>query len=96
MQGHMIAAIAEFIGTFMFLFLAFAGHLMAISQSRPLANETQSNQTVVIIALAYAISLLVNVWAFYRIGSGVFNPAVRPSPSVFTLRHLSNAVLSYR
>lgn len=27
-------------------------------------------------ALVYGFSLLVNVWAFYRISGGLFNPAV--------------------
>lgn len=76
MQSHIIAAIAEFVGTFMFLFLAFAGHLMAISQAPVTVKGAMDNQTVIIIGLAYAISLLVNVWAFYRISGGLFNPAV--------------------
>jgi len=77
MQSHIIAAIAEFVGIFMFLFLAYAGHLMAVSQASTRApNGLMDNQTVVIIGLAYAISLLVNVWAFYRISGGLFNPAV--------------------
>ncbi|KAB5585666.1 aquaporin-like protein [Coniochaeta sp. 2T2.1] len=90
LQSHIIAAIAEFVGTFMFLFLAFAGHLMAVSQASPLSisptqsgypgrASNQSNQTVLIIGLAYAISLLVNVWAFYRISGGLFNPALLAS-----------------
>lgn len=32
--------------------------------------------TVLIISLAYGFSLLVNVWAFFRISGGLFNPAV--------------------
>ncbi|OIW27891.1 aquaporin-like protein [Coniochaeta ligniaria NRRL 30616] len=76
MQSHIFAAIAEFIGTFMFLFLAYAGHLMAVSQASVKVNGGMDNQTVLIVGLAYAISLLVNVWAFYRISGGLFNPAV--------------------
>lgn len=88
-QSHFVAAIAEFVGTFMFLFLAFAGHLMAVSQAQRLSpagmtGSTTDNQTVLIIGLAYAISLLVNVWAFYRISGGLFNPAVSsPTPSPY-------------
>lgn len=80
MQSHIIAAVAEFVGTFMFLFLAFAGHLMAVAQAPDPVNGAMNNQTVLIIGLAYAISLLVNVWAFYRISGGLFNPAVRIIP----------------
>lgn len=82
MQSHIVAAVAEFVGTFMFLFLAFAGHLMAVAQAPNPVNGAMNNQTVLIIGLAYAISLLVNVWAFYRISGGLFNPAVRIAPQL--------------
>jgi aquaporin related protein len=60
----------------MFLFLAYAGQLMAVSQQTTAAGGGKSDMTVLIIGLAYAISLLVNVWTFYRISGGLFNPAV--------------------
>ena len=82
MMSHVVAAVAEFVGTFMFLFLAYAGHLMAFSRATDAASGGgQSAQTVLVIGLAYAISLLVNVWAFYRISGGLFNPAVSISPA---------------
>ncbi|KAJ9134215.1 Aquaporin-like protein [Coniochaeta hoffmannii] len=75
---HLIAALAEFVGTFMFLFMSYAGQLMALSQAGSFAGQsrTNSSETVLIIALAYGISLLVSVWAFYRISGGLFNPVV--------------------
>ncbi|KAB5572521.1 aquaporin-like protein [Coniochaeta sp. 2T2.1] len=76
---HLIAALAEFVGTFMFLFMSFAGQLMAVGQATSFAggqDRTNSSETVLIIALAYGISLLVSVWAFYRISGGLFNPVV--------------------
>jgi aquaporin related protein len=74
---HLIAALAEFVGTFMFLFMAFAGQLMALNQASSSGQgRTNSSETVLIISLAYGISLLVSVWAFYRISGGLFNPAV--------------------
>jgi aquaporin rerated protein, other eukaryote len=76
-QKHLVAASGEFVGTFLFLWLAYAGHIMAVSQevaSAPAGGH--SNQTIIIIALAYSFPLLVNVWAFYRISGGLFNPAV--------------------
>ena len=38
-----------------------------------LANRQKSAQTVVYIVLGYGFSLLVTVWAFYRISDGLFN-----------------------
>ncbi|KAB5571949.1 aquaporin-like protein [Coniochaeta sp. 2T2.1] len=75
---HLIAALAEFVGTFMFLFMSFAGQLMAVGQATSFVGQdrTSSSETVLIIALAYGLSLLVSVWAFYRISGGLFNPVV--------------------
>lgn len=76
-QAHIVAAIGEFIGTYLFLFFGYAGHLMAVSQAGEMSiNGGVSQQTVLTIAIAYGFSLLVNVWAFYRISGGLFNPAV--------------------
>jgi len=76
-QGHLVAASGEFCGTFLFLYMAFANHLMAVDQAGEKGpNGGNSAQTVVYIAFGYGFSLLVNVWAFYRISGGLFNPAV--------------------
>jgi len=78
MKNHFVAASGEFVGTFLFLYFAFATHLMAVDQTDAvaLANRQNSAQTVVYISLGYGFSLLVTVWAFYRISGGLFNPAV--------------------
>jgi len=79
MEAHLVATVGEFVGTFLFLYFAYAGNLMAVSlASSPAAAPGlgKSSETVVFIALAYSFSLLVNVWAFYRISGGLFNPAV--------------------
>jgi len=85
-QAHLVAASGEFVGTFFFLFFAYAGHLMAVRQqvSTSLANGGISSETVVFISLIYAFSFLVNAWAFYRISGGLFNPAVRVTSLVAT------------
>jgi len=51
---------------------------MAVEQTDTvaLANGQKSAQTVVYIVLGYGFSLLVTVWAFYRISGGLFNLAV--------------------
>jgi hypothetical protein len=78
-KNHFIAASGEFVGTFMFLYFAFAAHLMIINQNAEIPqsrNGGNSAQTVVFISLAYGFSLLVTAWGWYRISGGLFNPAV--------------------
>lgn len=76
-KDHFIAMAGEFAGTFLFLYYAYAGHLMIANQaSNEGPNGTASAQTVIFISLTYGMSLLVVVWAFYRISGGLFNPAV--------------------
>lgn len=72
MKSRFMAALGEFVGTFLFLYFSFAAHLMAVEQTDAvaLANGQKSAQTVVYIALEYGISLVVTVWAFYRISGG--------------------------
>ncbi|KAF9875406.1 aquaporin [Colletotrichum karsti] len=76
-QAHMVAASGEFVGTFMWLWTAYAGHLMARHQAPGEAPEGgMLNTTLTSTALAYAFPLLANIWAFYRISGGLFNPAI--------------------
>lgn len=79
LTGHIIAAVGEFAGTFMFLYFAFLGQIMIVTQAgeAATANGLASSQQNIFVALVYGFSLLVNVWAFYRISGGLFNPAVR-------------------
>lgn len=84
LKNHLVAASGEFVGTFMFLYFAYAGHLMIVNQTAEtaLSNSANSSQTVIFIGLAYGMSLLVTAWGFYRISGGLFNPAVcSPKPS---------------
>ena len=65
----------------MFLYFAFACQIMLGSQAGEKAiasvNATPaSSQQNIFTALVYGMSLLVNVWTFYRISGGLFNPAV--------------------
>jgi aquaporin related protein len=78
LETHLIAASGEFVGTFMFLYFAFACQIMLHTQAsdRSLENGGFSSQQNINTALVYGFSLLVNVWAFYRISGGLFNPAV--------------------
>ena len=86
LEGHIVAASSEFVGTFMFLLFAFSGQLMITTQAseRSLMNGGTSSQQNIFIALVYGFSLLVNSWAFFRISGGLFNPAVC-KPCIFPL-----------
>jgi aquaporin related protein len=78
MKAHFVAATGEFVGTFMFLFFSFMCQVMLKTQASDvsIANGKTSSQTNVFTALIYGFSLMVNVWAFYRISGALFNPAV--------------------
>lgn len=81
-RNEVVAALAEFCGTFMFLFMAFAatqGILTVEDGLRPTAAQ------VLFVAASFGGSLAAMVWAFYRISGGMFNPAVRLSVSIPSL-----------
>jgi hypothetical protein len=72
--------IGEFLGTFLFLFFAFAGAQVANeaeSATNPDGTTTSpALGTLMYISLAFGFSLAVNAWVFFRISGGLFNPAV--------------------
>ncbi|KAK3700355.1 Aquaporin-1 [Vermiconidia calcicola] len=84
-RNHFIAMVGEFCGTFLFLFFAFAGTQVA-NAAAAAASDTEENvaglsqrpnaQALMYISLAFGFSLAVNVWVFFRISGGLFNPAV--------------------
>ncbi|KAF2833456.1 aquaporin-like protein [Ophiobolus disseminans] len=86
-RNEIVAAAAEFAGTFMFLFFAFGGtqvaNTAALFSDRATAGQensglTQAPNTSVLlyISLIFGFSLMVNVWVFFRVSGGLFNPAV--------------------
>ena len=73
---HLIVSmLGEFVGTFLFLFFAFAGTQVANTPAGK-AGAAPNPATLLYIALAFGFSLAVNVWIFFRISGGLFNPAV--------------------
>jgi hypothetical protein len=71
---HMfISCLGEFVGTFLFLFFAFAATQIA---NNLLGNNPMNLAALLYISLAFGFSLAVNVWIFFRISGGLFNPAV--------------------
>ncbi|KAI7338336.1 aquaporin-like protein [Hortaea werneckii] len=81
-KNHFVATIAEFVGTTMFLFFAFAGTQVANAGAKNSSNTTTnaangfSPNVLAYIALSFGFSLMVNVWIFFRVSGGLFNPAV--------------------
>ncbi|KAK3337671.1 aquaporin-like protein [Cercophora scortea] len=79
MRTHIVAFLGEFVGTFMFLFFAFAGTQVANTpppSDTPGAVAPPNAANLIFIALAFGTSLMANVWAFYRVTGGLFNPSV--------------------
>jgi aquaporin related protein len=82
-KNHFVAFIGEFVGTTMFLFFAFAGTQVANIGAGATSDQTTTgaatgfSPTVLLyIAVVFGFSLMVNVWIFFRISGGLFNPAV--------------------
>ncbi|KAI9691361.1 MAG: hypothetical protein M1820_009698 [Bogoriella megaspora] len=72
-KNHFVAIMGEFVGTTMFLFFAFAG-----TQVGKIGSDTAAfDPTVYLyVAFSFGFSLMVNVFIFFRISGGMFNPAV--------------------
>ncbi|KAK3065441.1 hypothetical protein LTS18_009284 [Coniosporium uncinatum] len=81
-KNHFVATIGEFVGTTMFLFFAFAGTQVSNVNDTTESGTTTNATTgfdpskLLYIALCFGFSLMVNVWIFFRISGGLFNPAV--------------------
>lgn len=73
-RNHFIAFLGEFAGTFLFLFFAFAATQVANMSAA--AGGGPNLGVLLYISLAFGFSLAVNVFVFYRISGGLFNPAV--------------------
>ncbi|TID26871.1 hypothetical protein E2P81_ATG01334 [Venturia nashicola] len=82
LKSHFVAALGEFVGTTLFLFFAFAGTQVANVGGRNISSTTTGGETgfspevLLYISLSFGFSLMVNVWVFFRISGGLFNPAV--------------------
>ncbi|OOQ83606.1 Aquaporin-2 [Penicillium brasilianum] len=75
LRYNALCMMGEFVGTFLFLFFSFAGTQVANTPAPvPGANPNTSN--LLYSSLCFGFALTVNVWAFYRVTGGLFNPAV--------------------
>lgn len=82
-KNELVAMIAEFVGTVLFLIFAFGGTNVAnvpVSSSGSSGSINASGGSdpsiLLFISLSFGFSLTVNAWVFYRISGGLFNPAV--------------------
>ncbi|OCL08864.1 aquaporin-like protein [Glonium stellatum] len=74
-----IAMLGEFVGTFLFLFFAFSATQVANAAAAgggTTVPKAPNTSVLLYISLAFGFSLAVNVWVFFRISGGLFNPAV--------------------
>lgn len=80
-----VVALGELCGTFMFLLLSFVGAQTALDANAPGADGKSDPDapllpfTLLYIAASFGAALAVNVWIFFRVTGGMFNPAVRIS-----------------
>ncbi|KAI8936277.1 hypothetical protein NX059_006699 [Plenodomus lindquistii] len=86
-RNELVAMAAEFAGTFMFLFFAFGGTSVAntaalysdaatAGQQENSLSQAPNTGVLLYISLIFGFSLMINVWAFFRVSGGLFNPAV--------------------
>ncbi|KAK4936398.1 Aquaporin-1 [Elasticomyces elasticus] len=75
-RNNITAFISELAGTFMFLFFAFAIAQVAHTPPPTDADASPNLLVVFFIALGFGCSVAINVWLFYRVSGGMFNPAV--------------------
>jgi aquaporin related protein len=82
-RNHGVTMIGEFVGTFLFLFFALASVQIANSKPDRLAQVGDEGELsllqILYISFGFGTSLAVNVWLFFRISGGMFNPAVSES-----------------
>ncbi|KAH7156475.1 aquaporin-like protein [Dactylonectria macrodidyma] len=76
-RNLLVILFGEFCGTFMFLLLSFIGTQTAILTNSP-SDPTGPLLpfSLMYIACSFGTALAVNVWVFYRVSGGMFNPAV--------------------
>lgn len=76
-RNHLVAWLAEFAGTFLFLFFSFS--IATVANTPPMPADSHPPPDVaklLYIALGFGCSVAINVWIFYRISGGQLNPAV--------------------
>ncbi|PNY25356.1 Aquaporin-1 [Tolypocladium capitatum] len=76
-RNALTVVVGEFCGTFMFLLLAFTGAQTALDTNSPGDPSAPLLPfSLLYIAASFGTALAVNVWIFFRVTGGMFNPAV--------------------
>ncbi|KGO42290.1 Major intrinsic protein [Penicillium expansum] len=75
LRHNLLCLIGEFVGTFLFLFFSFAGTQVS-NTPMPAPGSPPNTSNLMYSALCFGFALTVNVWAFFRVTGGLFNPAV--------------------
>ncbi|WVQ77164.1 hypothetical protein IAR50_006847 [Cryptococcus sp. DSM 104548] len=78
-KNHVVAMMGEFVGTTLFILFCLGGDSVAQLSALSItsANEGAINtSSLFYISLSFGLSLAVNVWVFFRVSGGLFNPAV--------------------
>ncbi|CAK7271609.1 Aquaporin-1 [Sporothrix epigloea] len=71
-----VASLAEFAGTFLFLFFALGG-TTAVNNAGPQDSILAADPSQLLyICMCFGFSLAVTVWMFFRVSGGLFNPVV--------------------
>ena len=74
-RNHITATLGELAGTFLFLFFALSIAQVANTPA-PAPGSLPDVSKLLFISLGFGCSVAVNVWLFYRVSGGMFNPAV--------------------
>ncbi|KAK2614657.1 hypothetical protein N8I77_001463 [Diaporthe amygdali] len=84
-RGHLVAMIGEYLGTTMFLFFGYIAAQTAnekqditlrASIGAAGAPAGPSLLQISYISAVFGLSLAANVWIFYRVSGGMFNPSI--------------------
>lgn len=74
-RNNIVAVIGEFVGTFLFLFFAFAGGQLS-NTPKPTEGAPPNTSNLLYLSLTFGFSLMISVWTFYRVTGGLLNPVV--------------------
>ncbi|KAH6608310.1 aquaporin-2 [Trichoderma cornu-damae] len=76
-RNELVVIFGEFCGTFMFLLMAYIGTQAAIENNSPGNPDAPLFPfSLMYVAASFGAAIAVNVWVFYRVTGGMFNPAV--------------------
>ncbi|GJJ68382.1 aquaporin rerated protein, other eukaryote [Entomortierella parvispora] len=87
-KGWGVQALAEFLGTAMFLYLAIGG-------ADAVYGGVTEDSSSLGVAFAFGVALVVTAWAFFRISGAHFNPAITLSSLITGHITVPKAVLYF-